>query len=174
MSRFIVLECHFPVLEDPFPVLECPFPVFECSFPVLERPFLLSKPGTVPSLVQDFDRLSQPVQSLGKIFSLSRCPFVPKSCTVLLEILLQTFHRSKMITKTLSMEGNPESSWDRELRAGSQEMLLVIYVNHATTNCLFLEPYNTTKQKITAIMCRKISTSLSFDRILCCIYFGYI
>ena len=70
------------------------------------------------------------------------------------------------------MEGNPESSWDRELRAGSQEMLLVIYVNQATTNCLFLEPYHTTKQKITAIMGRKISTSLSFDRILCCIYFG--
>ena len=83
-------------------------------------------------------------------------------------------HGSKIITKTLSMEGNPESSWDRELRAGSQEMLLVIYVNHATTNCLFLEPYNTTKQKITAIMCRKLPTSLSFDRILCCIYFGYM
>ena len=36
----------------------------------------------VPCPVPDFDRLSWPVLSLGKILSLSHCLFVPKSCTV--------------------------------------------------------------------------------------------
>ena len=37
----------------------------------------LSKSGTIPGPVLDFDRLYRPVPSLGKILSLFCCPFVP-------------------------------------------------------------------------------------------------
>ena len=91
---------HFSVLEHPFlsyNVLFCfrtSFSCFRASFSALSR--------FVPHPVPDFGCpgpsrpefwLSRPVPSLGKIFSLSRCPFVPgqgrnfcpvvlKSCTV--------------------------------------------------------------------------------------------
>ena len=41
MTKFRVLELHFPVLELHFPVLERPFLFLERPFPVLECPFLL-------------------------------------------------------------------------------------------------------------------------------------
>ena len=83
MTRFSVLEHLFSVLEHLFPVLEDPFPVLEHRFPVLERPFLLCPVlSRVPSRILAVPArpeywLSRPVPSLGKIFSLSRCPFVP-------------------------------------------------------------------------------------------------
>ena len=63
----------------------------------------LSKSGTIPGPVLDFDRLYRPVSSLGKILSLSCCPFVPgqwrnfcpivpKSCPVPLETLKYTLY----------------------------------------------------------------------------------
>ena len=64
--RYPVLEHDFPVLE-PFFVLEHPFLVLLCPIPVFGCP-VLSRPGFW---------LSCPVLSLGKIFSLSRCRFVP-------------------------------------------------------------------------------------------------
>ena len=78
-TTFSVLEHHFPVLERPF--LLCP---------VLSR--IPSRILAIPACpIPDF---GCPVPSLGKSFSLSRCPFVPgqwrnscpfvlKSCTVL-------------------------------------------------------------------------------------------
>ena len=66
----------FLFLEHPISVLELPF---------LPCPILFRRTGQdrlkilyrfVQRPVSFFDRLSQPVPSLGKIFSLSHCPFV--------------------------------------------------------------------------------------------------
>ena len=82
--RFTVLEHHFPVLEHPFlfqNVLFCfraSFFCFRTSFSALSR--FVPRPVPVfgcPGPSRPGFWLSRPVPSLGKIFSLSRCPFVP-------------------------------------------------------------------------------------------------
>ena len=83
-TRFPILEHHFSVLEHPFlfyNVLFC----FRASF-FCFRPSFSDLSHFVPRPVPVFGCpgpsrpgfwLSRPVPSLGKIFSLSRCPFVP-------------------------------------------------------------------------------------------------
>ena len=107
MTRFPVLEHHFPVLEHHFPVFEHPFLLqniffcFRMSFSCFRTSFsALSCFVPCPDPVFGYPGPSRPkfwlsrsVLSLGKIFSLSCCPFVPgqrrsfcpfvpKSCTV--------------------------------------------------------------------------------------------
>ena len=85
MTRFSVLEHHFPILEHPFllwNIVFCfriSFFCFRTSFSALSRfvPYpvpVFGYPG--PSRSKFW--LSRPVPSLGKIFSLFRCPFVPR------------------------------------------------------------------------------------------------
>ena len=97
------------------------FSVFRKSFSCLECPFLLSPilGQTVKILyrsvscpVLDLDRLSQPVQSLAKILSLSLCPGTIKEllslcpenydCPVLLETLLVIHEKTLFIQKRIS------------------------------------------------------------------------
>ena len=84
MTRFPVLGHHFPDLKHPFllqNIVYCfrmSFSCFRMSFSALScfvlRPIPdFDYPG--PSCPEFW--LSRPVPSLGKIFSLSRCPFVP-------------------------------------------------------------------------------------------------
>ena len=78
MTKFSVLELSFSCFRTLFLVSEHPFLFLESPFPVLECPFLLCP---VCPTGQDGKDLHRPVQhpnvlSLGKILSLSRCPFV--------------------------------------------------------------------------------------------------
>ena len=78
-TTFHVLEHHIPVLEHHFPVLEHHFPASEHLF-CFRTSFFCSVPFCPVSRPGFW--LSRPVPALDKIFSLSRCPFVQKSCTV--------------------------------------------------------------------------------------------
>ena len=68
-TSFSCFRTSFSVLEHPFSVLERIF----LLCPVLSR--ILSRFLAVPARPRFW--LSRPVPSLGKIFNLSRCPFVP-------------------------------------------------------------------------------------------------
>ena len=75
-TSFSCFRTSFSCFRTPFSCFRASFSVLEHGFPVLERPFLLCPVlSRVPSRILAVP--ARPVPSLCKIFSLSRCPFVP-------------------------------------------------------------------------------------------------